>query len=109
MWRMQIMQFWYASTVAHVDGRHHADDVTREAYRLLDTLSEQRRKIHIGKPSMGSAGAIRFPTEDGKLYVEMTQLQKLLTSKPKLVSGSGFVKNGYIVHYMLTDDMSKRS
>lgn len=37
-------------------------------------------------------------TEDGKLYVEMTQLQKLLTSKPKLVM-KWLRENGYIVHY----------
>ncbi|WP_323912950.1 DUF927 domain-containing protein [Aeromonas caviae] len=73
------------------------DDVTREAYRLLDTLSEQRRKIHIGKPSMEVRELLGF-TEDGKLYVEMTQLQKLLTSKPKLVM-KWLRENGYIVHY----------
>lgn len=73
------------------------DDVTREAYRLLDTLSEQRRKIHIGKPFMEVRELLGF-TEDGKLYVEMTQLQKLLTSKPKLVM-KWLRENGYIVHY----------
>ncbi|MNJ76431.1 hypothetical protein D3C77_737110 [compost metagenome] len=55
------------------------DDVTREAYRLLDTLSEQRRKIHMGKPSMETRELLGF-TEDGKLYIEMTQLHKLLKS-----------------------------
>ncbi|MCR6741101.1 DUF927 domain-containing protein [Aeromonas dhakensis] len=73
------------------------DDVTREAYRLLDKLSEQRRKIRTGKPSMEVREILGF-TEDGKLYVEMTQLQKLLTSKPKLVM-KWLRENGYIVHY----------
>ncbi len=73
------------------------NDVTREAYRLLDTLSEQRRKIHMGKPSMETRELLGF-TEDGKLYIEMTQLHKLLKSKPRLVT-KWLLNNGYIVHY----------
>ena len=73
------------------------DDVTREAYRLLDALSEQRRKIHMGKPSMETRELWGF-TEEGKLYIEMAQLHKLLTSKPRLVT-KWLLNNGYIVHY----------
>lgn len=51
----------------------------------------------MGKPSMETRELWGF-TEEGKLYIEMAQLHKLLTSKPRLVT-KWLLNNGYIVHY----------